>query len=179
MKRFILLLGIIFSIFTAVVCAFHVFGVYLNTTPSIPVGFYVASSHPLEKGDYVVVCPPDKEIFRLAKKRGYISSGFCPAGYGYLMKKVYACHRDSVKFSNTGVFVDRVLLKNSEPMRVDVQGREMPLLKEGVTILKKGELLLMGESDPISFDARYFGLISENSVVAVVKPLWLYGEERQ
>ena len=179
MKRLSILFCIIFSIFSALVWAFHVFGIYVNITPSIPVGFYVASADPIEKGEYVVVCPPDKEIFRLAKKRGYISSGFCPAGYGYLMKKVYACYQDNVRFSQAGVFVNKDLLKNSEAMRVDVQGREMPLLKAGATILKKGELLLMGQSDPISFDARYFGLIPENSVVAVVKPLWLFGGARQ
>ena len=63
-------------------------GARVNTTKSIPVGLYWASSAPVEKGAYVMFCPPQVGVFGDAKERGYIGGGFCPGGYGYLMKKV-------------------------------------------------------------------------------------------
>lgn len=67
------------SLIGAVVCCFgYAAGLRINTTKSIPVGLYKISQKAPEKGDYVIFCPPEKAIFSLAQKRGYIGSGFCP-----------------------------------------------------------------------------------------------------
>ena len=66
-------------------------GARINTTRSIPVGLYWTSSAAVEKGAYVLFCPPKLGVFDDAKGRGYIGAGFCEGGYGYLMKRVLAC----------------------------------------------------------------------------------------
>src|SRR4051812_8304966 len=63
-------------------------GARINTTRSIPLGLYWTSSMPIAKGVYVLFCPPKGRVFDEAKERGYISKGFCPGHYGYLMKRV-------------------------------------------------------------------------------------------
>ena len=54
---------------------------------------FMSSSAPVEKGVYVLFCPPlhfNQGEFELAKDRRYIGAGFCPGGYGYMMKRVLA-----------------------------------------------------------------------------------------
>jgi conjugative transfer signal peptidase TraF len=53
-------------------------GARINTTKSIPVGLYWTSSAPVEKGAYVLFCPPQVGVFADAKARGYIGAGVCP-----------------------------------------------------------------------------------------------------
>src|SRR5918996_4311256 len=67
----------------------------INTTESIPVGFYWMTTDPVKKGSYVIFCPPETELFDTAKERGYIGAGFCPGGYGYMMKRVVAAKDDA------------------------------------------------------------------------------------
>jgi type IV secretory pathway protease TraF len=37
---------------------FHLTGIYINTTPSFPVGFYKIVDEPAGRGAYVSFCPP-------------------------------------------------------------------------------------------------------------------------
>ena len=60
----------------------YIAGARINTTQSIPVGLYWTSGLPITKGAYVLFCPPEANVFAVAKARGYIGAGFCPGGYG-------------------------------------------------------------------------------------------------
>src|ERR1044071_7745029 len=83
-----------------------VWPVRINTTKSIPVGFYWMTSDAVKKGSYVIFCPPETELFDTAKERGYIGAGFCPGGYGYMMKRVAAVTDDEVAIGADGVHVN-------------------------------------------------------------------------
>lgn len=65
-------------------------GIYINTTPSLPLGFYKIIDEPIQKDAHVDFCPPQTELFDHALARGYIESGDCPGGYGLLLKRVFA-----------------------------------------------------------------------------------------
>ncbi len=80
-------------------------GARVNATKSIPVGLYWTSSAPVEKGAYVLFCPPQLGVFDDAKERGYIGAGFCEGGYGYMMKRVLAAKDDAVAVADDGVRV--------------------------------------------------------------------------
>lgn len=84
---------------------FLVLGFRINLTNSIPVGLYRIIGTKITKNSFVIFCPDDRSAFRLAMKRGYISSGLCPSGYGYLMKKVVATQGDIVSSTVEDVFV--------------------------------------------------------------------------
>jgi len=53
-------------------------GARVNTTKSIPIGIYWMTGDPVEKGAYVVFCPPQVGVFDDAKERGYICLFYTP-----------------------------------------------------------------------------------------------------
>ena len=71
-------------------------GIYINTTPSLPVGFYKVVDEPIANGAYVAFCPPQNAVFDMARDRSYINRGDCPGGYGLLLKRVFAQSGDTV-----------------------------------------------------------------------------------
>lgn len=159
------------SLIGAAVCGLgYAAGLRINTTKSIPVGLYKISDKTPEKGDYVIFCPPQREIFSMAQQRGYIGSGFCPGGYGEMMKRILAAKGDEVAFRNDGVHVNGKLLPYSKPFSVDPGGRNLPALREVYT-LSKSELLLMTDRSPSSFDARYFGAVTASQIISTVIPV--------
>jgi len=105
--------GVSVLVLGALACAS---GACINSTKSIPVGLYWLSSEPVEKGAYVMFCPPPIGVFDEAKARGYLGAGFCPGGYGYLMKRVLAAKDDAVTITDEGVRVNGELLPHSAPI---------------------------------------------------------------
>jgi conjugative transfer signal peptidase TraF len=143
----------------------------VNTTKSIPVGFYWMTSDPVKKGAYVIFCPPKTELFDTAKERGYIGAGFCPGGYGYMMKRVAAAKGDAVVVAADGVRVNGELLPLSVPRAADNAGRPIPHSETNRYTLGPSELLLMSDVSATSFDGRYFGPIHRKQVQGVIRPI--------
>ncbi len=123
MKTSLIFLG---SAVTTLMILMWAFGFYVNTTRSIPLGVYLRSDGLIRPGAYVSFCPPRNDIFDTAKKRGYIGAGFCPGGYGYVMKRVAAVGGDVVSVEGGGVRVNGNLLPLSTPRLTDKAGRPMP-----------------------------------------------------
>lgn len=146
-------------------------GLRINTTRSIPVGLYLTSSAAIEKGAYVMFCPPKSAVFDDAKARGYIGAGFCEGGYGYMMKKILAAKSDTVTVSDDGVRVNGELLALSKPVKADSAGRPLPRFSADHYALGQSELLLMSDVSSRSFDGRYFGPINRSSIQNVIRPL--------
>lgn len=146
-------------------------GLRVNTTRSIPLGVYRVASDPVGKGAYVLVCPPDEQVFAIARNRQYIAAGFCPGSYGYLMKHVSAAKGDVIDVTDAGVSVNGKLLPDSKPRAKDGAGRVMPTFRVHARRLGEGELLLMGDDNPKSFDGRYYGLVDMSHVETVIKPV--------
>ncbi len=148
----------------------HAVGARVNTTGSIPVGLYWTSGKQAGKGDYVLVCPPPLGVFDIAKERGYIRAGFCPGGYGYLMKRVVAAKDDRVTVTNDGVRVNGRLVPFSVPLKVDQAGRPLPRYQADSYTLNEHQVLLMTDRNPFSFDGRYFGPLSRAQIKTVIVP---------
>ncbi len=146
-------------------------GARVNTSGSIPEGLYWISHAPVAKGEYVMWCPPKRPVFFAARARGYIDSGFCPGGLGYMMKKVLAAKGDTVAVTAAGVTVNGTLLPDSAPLPVDGAGRRMPNLIGTRWMLGDDDVLLMTDRSRVSFDARYFGTVSRRQVRAVIHPV--------
>ena len=148
-------------------------GVRINTSGSIPVGLYWMTDRQIEKGEYVLLCPPPGNVFDEAKKRGYFGAGFCPGDYAYLMKKILAAKKDTVVLADDGVHVNGELLPLSTPLLADKQGRPLPVLR-GEFRLGDSDLLLMTDVSPISFDSRYFGLVNRSQIKGVIRPVFTW-----
>lgn len=145
-------------------------GLRLNTSASVPRGFYRLSWEAPKLGDYVAVCPPQDEIFELAKERGYVGLGHCPGGYRALIKVFAAGPGDHVRIDETGVRVGKRFWPSSAPKLVDAEGRPLTVLSLDRT-LDPGSVLLMSQNCPSGFDARYFGVLSRSDIVGTAVPL--------
>jgi conjugative transfer signal peptidase TraF len=146
-------------------------GARINTSKSIPVGLYWTTSAPMDRGAYVLVCPPPSGVFDEARGRGYIGAGFCPGGYGYLMKQVAATARDIVSVTSDGVSVNGERWPQSMPRLVDKAGRLLPRFQADGYVLGHAEVLLMSDGSPTSFDGRYFGPVSRAQLETAIKPI--------
>lgn len=151
--------------------ALQVAGVRINTSKSIPVGLYWTTRAPMEKGAYVVVCPPPSGVFDDARQRGYLGAGFCPGGYGYLLKQVAATARDRVSVTSEGVFVNGQRWPQSMPRLIDKAGRRLPRYQADGYVLGEAEILLMADGSATSFDGRYFGPVSRAQLQTAIKPI--------
>ena len=156
---------------TALGLMFYAAGGRINTTRSIPVGLYWASSNPVEKGAYVLLCPPPVEAIAEAKRRGYLTTGFCPGKLGYMMKKILAAKDDAVAITDEGVTVNGAMLPLSAPMVMDKYGRPLPRYQSNSYTLGNSEVLLMSDVSATSFDGRYFGPINRSQIKTVIRPV--------
>lgn len=169
--RIIRVLSIIVVAAFLVLACVYAAGLRINTTKSIPLGIYWITGDEVKKNSYVIFCPPAEESFLEAKKRGYLTTGFCDGSLGYMMKKVLAAKGDTVLFSVSGVQVNGELLPLSARFTADKFGRVMPSPLPGPHVLKEDDLLLMSDVNPKSFDSRYFGLVSSKQIKSVITPV--------
>lgn len=142
-----------------------------NSTRSIPLGLYWLTDTPVAKDAYVIFCPPVSPLFDEARARGYISAGFCPGNYGFMMKRVLATGSDRVEMTGEGVRINGKHLPASAPLNADKAGRVMPRYPSGAYTLGKSELLLMSDVSGTSFDSRYFGPVDSSHVKGVIRPI--------
>jgi conjugative transfer signal peptidase TraF len=144
-------------------------GVRINLTGSLPIGLYLISN--AADARLVEFCPP-APISRLCVLRQYRYPGNCPDGDNPLMKPVVAAAGDIVVFSNAGLQVNGVLLKNTAPRPVDSKSRPLPAFPFGVYRVAPGTLWVASTYHPLSFDSRYFGPISASLVRHRLKPFF-------
>jgi conjugative transfer signal peptidase TraF len=149
-------------------------GLRLNTTASVPRGFYWLSSEPPERGAYVAVCPPREPIFELARDRGYLGRGRCAGGYSDLIKVFAAGPGDHVRIDASGVRVGRRSWPSSAPEAVDAAGRPLPQFAALDDTLTGTSVLIMSQDCASGFDARYFGPLSRSDIVGSATPLLIW-----
>ena len=150
----------------------YLLGIRFNTSRSVPYGFYRIVDKPVARQVYVRFCPPATVPFRLARARGYIEAGSCPSGARGLIKTVVGVPGDYYRFSDDGLVLNGHLQTNTRPLREDGAGRSLPLNRSS-GILQAGQYILMGNNVPNSYDARYYGIINEQDMTAVLEPVWL------
>jgi conjugative transfer signal peptidase TraF len=149
-------------------------GIRINTSESIPLGIYRTSDGPVDKGDFVLFCPPPEPVFNMAKDRGYIAAGLCPGGYGYMMKDVAGISGDIIAIDDDGVMVNGILLPRSKPLQADSAGRLLPCYRPDPQKLGGSEVLLMSDFCRLSFDGMYFGPINRKQIKAVIRPVFTW-----
>ncbi len=139
----------------------------LNTTPSLPVGFYVPSTS--AESNLTSFCLP-QPWGTLALVRHYRtgSGDECPDGGEPLLKRIVARSGDLVSESESGVAVNGVPIPMSKPLPLDSFHRPLQPFMIGDYRLKDGEVWVMGEM-PKSFDSRYYGPISTRLILGYLK----------
>lgn len=148
-------------------------GFRLNLTDSIPIGLYRMTDIKNLKYAFVLFCPEDKPVFQQARDRGYIDSGLCHGGYGYLMKKVVAIKGDKISITDEGVLVNHRLIPFSKPISADGLGRPLPQWRASDYLLKEDEILTMTSQSAWSFDSRYYGPVHLSQIKGMITPVWI------
>lgn len=140
----------------------------INNSPSLPEGLYLKTWETPQKGDIVLVSPPDSPAFREALKKHFLSPGLTRAGTGYIIKKLAATGRggDEVSISPDGIRVNGDLLADSR--RQPISFTHTCAAWDGP--IPPGYVLLYAPHSR-SFDSRYFGLLSEEVIVTPIIPL--------
>lgn len=146
-------------------------GARVNTTHSYPPGLYWITGEAAHKGALVIACPPDVEAVAEGFLRGYIGVGFCPGGYGYLIKKIVGLPGDQVTLTWQDVSVNGEAIPNSAPRRTDTEGKPLHFRETAYTI-GKAQVLLMSDYSLKSFDGRYFGPVDQTGIKSVLRPVF-------
>lgn len=82
-----------------------------------------------------------------------------------MIKKIVAISGDTVKVTQRGVLINSKIQKNSSVIE-----KVKPFY--GVHTLKQGEMWIMSDYHPASFDSRYFGAVATKNILGGVRYFW-------
>ena len=139
-----------------------------NPTDSVPRGWYRIGSFEnaasLHVGSIVLArLPPDVAAF--AGQRGYLPNGVP------ILKRVGAVAPQSVCVRGQAVRVDGAVVATARPL----DGAHRPLQAwRQCRPLADGELFLLSDTNPASFDSRYFGPLAASALLGIARPLWTW-----
>lgn len=146
--------------------------VRINWSSSAPVGLYtIFRRAPIARGDLVVVCLQSALAAR-GRARGYLAAGSCPNGTSPILKEVLATAGDRVELRSHGIAVNGRAIDRSPRRNVDSLGRSLELVPLGRSVVRDGEVWVLGVRRERSWDSRYFGPIPASSLVGVARPLF-------
>ncbi|VTU31624.1 conjugal transfer pilin processing protease TraF [Variovorax sp. SRS16] len=140
-----------------------------NPSDSVRRGWYsvdpVASPGSLHVGSIVLAQLP-AEVAAFAAQRGYLPSGVP------LLKRIGAVAPQSVCVQEQVIRIDGDIAATARTH----DGMRRPLTDwQQCRHLGRGELFLLSNTNPASFDSRYFGPIAASAVIGIARPLWTWG----
>ncbi|QPB24808.1 conjugative transfer signal peptidase TraF [Rhizobium sp. 007] len=147
-------------------------GLRINMTSSEPLGLWrvLAVDRPPAVGDVVFICPPENDVIREARKRGYLRSGLCPGGVAPLIKTVIAAAGQHVAIG-ASVSVDGRVVPSSGLAQRDEKGRSLSPFQSGV--VPQGQVVLHS-SFAGSYDSRYFGPLPVSGMLGLAQEVLTY-----
>lgn len=131
----------------------------VNTTSSLPPGFYLRITDPVNVGAIVE--------FRVPKQvRGHLSGRS-----DYLIKPVVAGPGDTIDTTSGEVILNGIPVANSRMLERDSYGSDMVQWRERRTLVD-GEFFVLSTRIPNSLDSRYFGPIRLEQIECVRRCVW-------
>jgi len=135
-----------------------------NASASVPIGLYAVSPvAPLRVGDLVTVAPPPA-LERLLVERRYLGAGVP------MLKHVAALGGDTVCRRSRIVSIDGVTA--AKALRNDRLGRPLPTW-HGCGLLWRDQVFLLNPAEPSSFDGRYFGPLSIDTITGRARAVFV------
>lgn len=141
--------------------------VVYNPSDSVPRGWYriepVGSLH----ANSIVLARLPPEAAAVAAQRGYLPWSIP------LLKRIGAMAPQSVCESEGIVRIDGAVVATA--LSQDDKHRPLQSWAQ-CRILAEGELFLLSDTNPASFDSRYFGPIAASAVIGSAWPLWTWSK---
>lgn len=139
-----------------------------NPSASVAPGWYhierMERADSLHVGTTVLVRLP-ADVAALAAQRGYLPGGVP------ILKRVGALAPQSVCVHEQTVRIDDAVVAG---VRLQ-DGMVRPLQAWGqCRALVEGEIFLLSDTHPASFDSRYFGPVPVSAVLGIAHPLWIW-----
>lgn len=139
-----------------------------NPSNSVARGWYriggIDGADALQPGSIVLARLP-ASVAALAAQRGYLPAGVpILKRIGAVAPQVVCVHERIVRIDGAAVATVRMH---------DGAFRSMPSWTQ-CGALAEGELFLLSDTNPASFDSRYFGPIAASAVIGVAQPLWAW-----
>lgn len=174
-KRTVIILMASLSVIPLAMLLFWIFGIIFTYTGSIPVGFYriVANSGPIQRGDIISFCLPDK-VAEMGLKRGYLHHGTCANGSEELIKQVVAVPGDTVALSQNQMTVNGVTMGMEYFAPTHVMDKDhLPVYRfiQDGTYIANGYWVYGYGNPRYSWDSRYYGGIPKANIKHRLVPL--------
>ena len=139
-----------------------------NPSDSVARGWYrvggTDGANPLHPGSIVLAWLPASAA-TLAAQRGYLPAGVpILKRIGAVAPQVVCVRERIVRIDDAAVATVRIH---------DGAFRSLPSWTQ-CRSLAEGELFLLSDTNPASFDSRYFGPIAASAVIGVAQPLWTW-----
>ncbi len=174
LRRAVLSACVLASPFFLGLIAGWVFGIRLNLTPSLPLGFYITSRS--SNANLVEFCPQGNAA-SISLSRQYRTAGTCPDGGAPLLKPAVAFVGDEVEVSANGIRVNGQLLPNSAGRFRDHLQRPLDPWPYGTYKVEPGTVWVVSSFNSYSFDSRYYGAIPISAIRHHLRPLWTFATE--
>ena len=139
--------------------------VVYNPSDSVPRGWYRIGPVGSLQANSIVLAWLPPEAAALAAQRRYLPSGIP------LLKRIGAVAPQSVCEREGVVRIDSTVVATA----LSQDGKHRPLQSwTQCRALAEGELFLLSNANPASFDSRYFGPIVASDVIGSAWPLWTW-----
>ncbi len=149
-------------------------GLRWNVSPSMPMGVWrvQAIQGAITRGEVVTLCL-DPTPVAFGRERGYLAGGECPGGVEMLIKTAAAVPGDQVEVSDGGISVNGLPIPHSKSLPTDDLNRPMKAIPNGVYQVGPTQVWVIGDTDPRSYDSRYFGAVSIKNIRGRAVPLFV------
>lgn len=148
-----------------------IFGIRINTSYSLPLGLYVATTD--ATANLIEFCPAQPFASESAS-RSYRTRGFaCPDGAVPLLKPIVASAGDLVIVTVEGISVNGMLLPKTYALSQDALGRPLQAWPQGLYRVEPGTVWVASTYNAGSYDSRYMGPIQIRQIRTRLRPLWL------
>ena len=143
-------------------------GIRINLSESMPRGIWQHQplTGPAERGDIVLVCLQNSEFLKR-----YIGPGNCKTGMEPIIKPVVAVAGDDLMLSVDGITVNGHKIPNTAPLTLDHTGTPLVPFGFGPYHVPSGQVFLISDWASNSFDSRYIGPISVDTIIARAIPI--------
>lgn len=180
-KRFFVFVILPLAILLFLALFSHLFGIRINLSSSMPIGIYHEDNSDITTGSIVSVCLP-QNIAKEGLNKGYLAhTGACDSNAEPVIKEIIGLPNDKVSISSKYIEVTN---QSGQIKKYFAPHHNMSMSNHPVkSFIKlgnqdsKGYWLYGVGNKEYSWDSRYFGAVQKNSILSVMKPLWIWSKD--